>query len=297
MSRRSANGATTNTGEMTCRMRVQRSRGACHGSGEPRSPANRVRPAAKGIQSSPVRAVVLLPTYDERDNIVSMLEALRSSAPDADIVVIDDDSPDGTGILADEAAERLGSITVLHRTGKSGLGSAYRAGFAIAAADGYDAIVTMDCDFSHDPAVVPSMIARLEAGADVAVGSRYVSGGGVVDWPLRRRLLSRWGNRYTAAALRLDVRDCTLGFRAYRTAALRRAQPEATTAEGYAFLTELLRRLRASEASIVEVPITFRERRAGNSKMSGRIIVESMSLVTRWGLADRWSAIAHRHRR
>lgn len=244
-----------------------------------------------------MRAVVLLPTYDERDNIVSMLEALRSSAPSVDIVVIDDDSPDGTGTLAEEAAARLGSITVIHRTGKMGLGSAYRAGFAQASADGYDAVVTMDCDFSHDPAVVPSMIGCLEAGADVAVGSRYVAGGGVVDWPLRRRLLSRWGNRYTAAALRLDVRDCTSGFRAYRTPALRQAQPDATTAEGYAFLTEMLRRLRASGASIVEVPITFRERRAGHSKMSGRIIVESMSLVTRWGLADRWSAMAHRQRR
>lgn len=244
-----------------------------------------------------MRAVVLLPTYDERDNIVSMLEALRSSAPNVDIVVIDDDSPDGTGSLAEEAAARLGSITVMHRTGKLGLGSAYRAGFAQASADGYDAVVTMDCDFSHDPAVVPSMLGCLEAGVDVAVGSRYVAGGEVVDWPLQRRLLSRWGNRYTAAALRLDVRDCTSGFRAYRTTALRQAQADTTTAEGYAFLTEMLRRLRASGASIVEVPITFRERRAGQSKMSGRIIVESMSLVTRWGLADRWSAMTHRQRR
>lgn len=244
-----------------------------------------------------MRAVVLLPTYDERDNIVPMLEALRASAPDADIVVIDDDSPDGTGALAEEAAARLGSIVVMHRTGKMGLGSAYRAGFAQATAGGYDAVVTMDCDFSHDPGVVPAMIRCLEAGADVAVGSRYVAGGGVVDWPLQRRLLSRWGNRYTALALRLDVRDCTSGFRAYRTPALRSAHPDATTAEGYAFLTEMLRRLRASGASIVEVPITFRERRAGQSKMSGRIIVESMSLVTRWGIADRWAALAHRQRR
>lgn len=244
-----------------------------------------------------MRVVVLLPTYDERDNVVAMLEALRASLPEGDVVVLDDASPDGTGALAEDAARRLGRIRVVHRTGKAGLGSAYRAGFAEAIADGYDVVVTMDCDFSHDPHVVPDLVAGVSGGADVVIGSRYVPGGGVIDWPMHRQLLSRWGNRYTAAALGLRVKDCTSGFRAYRVAMLARSDPQQTAAEGYAFLTEMLRRSVFAGAIVCEVPITFTERRAGRSKMSWRIVAESMALVTRWGAADRLGRLRHRQRR
>jgi dolichol-phosphate mannosyltransferase len=175
---------------------------------------------------------------------------------------------------------------VLHRPGKQGLGSAYRHGFTVALDEDYDIVVTMDVDFSHDPRVVPRMIRMIEAGADAVVGSRYVDGGGTELWPLHRRLLSRWGNRYTAAVLGLRVRDCTSGFRAYSAGALRAIEHASTAAEGYAFLTELVRRLVRRGFSVVEVPIVFRDRERGTSKMSGRIIAESMLLVTGWGAKD-----------
>lgn len=233
-----------------------------------------------------MRAVVVVPTYNERENIDAFLRAVRAAVPAADVLVVDDNSPDGTGALADTVAAELGQIKVLHRPGKQGLGSAYRNGFAVALDEGYDVIVSMDVDFSHDPAVIASMLQAVEQGADVVVGSRYVPGGATADWPLHRRLLSRWGNRYTGAVLGLGVRDCTSGFRAYRAVALQAIDPASTAAEGYAFLTELVRRLAADGRRIVEVPIVFRDRQFGTSKMSGRIIVESMMLVTRWGVSD-----------
>lgn len=239
-------------------------------------------------------AVVVLPTYNERDNIAAMLAAIRRSAPAVDVIVVDDCSPDGTGALAESAAREHGRITVLHRVGTPGLGAAYRHGFAHAAAAGYDVVVSMDSDFSHDPDVIETMLALLDDGADAVVGSRYVPGGGTVDWPLHRRALSRWGNRYTGVALGLGVRDCTSGFRAYRMASLLAIDPSSTSAEGYAFLTELIRRLARSGARIVETPIVFADRVHGTSKMSSRIIVESMVLVTRWGIADRWAQLRHR---
>jgi dolichol-phosphate mannosyltransferase len=245
----------------------------------------------RAVASSLVRSVVVLPTYNEADNIADMLAAVRSAAPDTDVMVVDDNSPDGTGALADAAAARLGRVQVVHRQGKAGLGSAYRHGFGLAFHQGYDVIVSMDCDFSHDPMVIPEMLRLIESGADVVVGSRYVPGGGTVHWPLHRRVLSKWGNRYTGAMLGMKVRDCTSGFRAYRAATLQIVEPQTTTAEGYAFLTELVRRLSLHDATVVETPIMFRDRERGTSKMSGRIIVESMSLVTRWGIADRWKAL------
>jgi len=244
-----------------------------------------------------VRCVVLLPTYDEADNVVDMLVALRAAVPDADIVVIDDDSPDGTGKLAEDFAASDGRVEVLHRSGKHGLGAAYRHGFERVAESGHDVVVTMDSDFSHDPAVVPSLLLAVERGADLVIGSRYVAGGGTVNWPLRRRVLSRWGNRYTGAVLRLPVRDITSGFRAYRASALTAISPWTTTAEGYAFLTELVRRTVASGGTVVETPITFKDRERGTSKMSFAIIVESMVRVTRWGLADRLRAGRRREAR
>jgi dolichol-phosphate mannosyltransferase len=234
-----------------------------------------------------VRTVVVLPTYNEAENIVPFLHAVRAAAPQADILVVDDNSPDGTGTLAEEVASELGSIKVLHRPGKQGLGAAYRHGFTTAFDEGYETIVSMDADFSHDPAVIPTMLQLITDGADAVVGSRYVPGGATENWPLRRRLLSKWGNRYTAGVLGLSVRDCTSGFRAYRAAALRAIDPASTTADGYAFLTELVRKLTANGSKVVETPITFRDRQFGTSKMSGRIIAESMLLVTKWGVFDR----------
>ena len=243
---------------------------------------------ARRLRSQPVRAVVVLPTYNEAENIVAFLRAVRGAVPDADVLVVDDNSPDGTAALAEEVAAELGRIQVSIRAGKQGLGAAYRHGFTTAFDEDYETIISMDADFSHDPAVIPTMLQLLSGNADAVIGSRYVPGGATVDWPLRRRLLSRWGNRYTAAILRLPVRDCTSGFRAYRANALRAIDPASTTAEGYAFLTELARKLIANGSTIVETPITFRDRQFGTSKMSGRIIAESMLLVTRWGVADRF---------
>ena len=241
-----------------------------------------------------MRPVVVIPTFNERENIVDLLRVLRVTVPTAQLMVVDDLSPDGTGMLADTAAAELGSITVVHRSGRPGLGAAYRHGFSLAFEEGFDVVVSMDSDFSHDPSVIPTMLRLIEEGADVVIGSRYVPGGGTQDWPLRRRLLSRWGNRYTGWLLGAKVRDCTAGFRAYRADVLQRIDPSSTSAEGYAFLTELTRRLARSGANIVETPILFKDREKGTSKMSARIIVESMLLVTGWGVVDRWRALRQR---
>ncbi len=245
-----------------------------------------------------MRATVVLPTFNESENLERFLRRLRTEAPDVSVLIVDDDSPDGTGRLADRLAEQLGQVSVLHRSGQRGLGNAYRAGFARAFDDGADVVVSMDADLSHDPAMVPAMVAALgglhDVGPDMVIGSRYVPGGRVVNWPVHRRVLSRWGNRYTAWALGLDVNDCTSGFRAYRAAALRTIDVGSTTAEGYAFLTELVRRTRQGGGEVVEVPITFTDREYGESKMSWRIIAESMVMVTRWGVTDRWQRIRRR---
>jgi dolichol-phosphate mannosyltransferase len=233
-----------------------------------------------------VRTVVVVPTYNELENVARLLATVRRHAPSADVLVVDDNSPDGTAERAEVAAAELGQIKVMRRPGKQGLGSAYRDGFKVSIDEGYDTVVTMDVDFSHDPAVLPQLLAVIDAGADAVIGSRYVPGGATVDWPLHRRLLSRFGNRYTSFVLGLRVRDCTSGYRAYRASALREIEPATTTAEGYAFLTELVRRLVRHGQRVMETPIVFTDRRYGQSKMSGRIVVESMLLVTRWGLRD-----------
>lgn len=233
-----------------------------------------------------MRVVVVAPTYNEAENIQAFVAAVRAAVPAADLLVVDDNSPDGTGALAEQAAAEFGQVKVLHRPGKQGLGSAYRNGFQVALDEGYDVVVSMDVDFSHDPQVIPSLLAAIDGGADAVIGSRYVPGGATADWPLHRRLLSRWGNRYTGLVLGLGVRDATSGFRAYRASALRDIDPGSTAAEGYAFLTELVRRLVVKGHPVAEAPIVFRDRERGTSKMSSRIIVESMLLVTRWGVAD-----------
>ncbi len=233
-----------------------------------------------------MRVVVVVPTYNEQENIETFLGAVRHHVPDAHVLVVDDNSPDGTGAIAERVAADLGQVKVLHRPGKQGLGSAYRHGFSVARDEGYEVVVSMDVDLSHDPAVVADLLAAVDRGADAVIGSRYVPGGATEDWPLHRRLLSRWGNRYTGAVLGLGVRDCTSGFRAYRAEALRDIDPSTTGAEGYAFLTELVRRLVRRGWRVAEVPIVFRDRRFGTSKMSSRIVVESMLLVTGWGISD-----------
>lgn len=241
-----------------------------------------------------MRPIVVLPTYNERENIAPFLRALRAVSADIEVLVVDDSSPDGTADLARALGAELGGVSVLERRSKDGLGSAYRAGFAQVLADGYDVVISMDADLSHDPAVLPEMVRLLEAGADAVIGSRYVTGGGTTDWPVRRQLLSRWGNAYTRRVLCLPTRDCTSGYRAYRASALAAIDPGTTAAEGYAFLTELVRRLSRDGYRVVETPIIFRDRTVGKSKMSGRIIVESMMLVTRWGLQDRVRRLTRR---
>jgi dolichol-phosphate mannosyltransferase len=236
-----------------------------------------------------VLVAVVLPTYNESENIARLLTQLRQVLPDSRLYVVDDNSPDGTGDIAERCAVELGGIEVLHRPGKQGLGSAYRQGFAHVIAQGADIVVSMDVDFSHDPLSIPAMLAAIDAGSDAVIGSRYVSGGGTKNWPVHRRLLSRWGNLYTGAVLGVKVRDCTSGFRAYRASALASIAPETTKAEGYAFLSELVVRLSRRGSKISEVPILFIDRENGTSKMSGRIIVESMLLVTRWGISHRWN--------
>ena len=236
-----------------------------------------------------MRVAVVLPTYNESENIARLLTQLRTVVPDGRLYVVDDNSPDGTGDIAERCAAELGGIEVIHRPGKQGLGSAYRQGFAHVIAQGVDVIVSMDVDFSHDPLSIPAMLAAIDDGSDAVIGSRYVDGGGTKNWPLHRRLLSRWGNLYTGAVLGVKVRDCTSGFRAYRASALAAIAPETTKAEGYAFLSELVVRLSRRGSKISEVPILFIDRENGTSKMSGRIIVESMLLVTRWGIVHRWN--------
>ena len=231
-----------------------------------------------------MRTVVVVPTYDEAENIVLLLEAVRSAAPDVDVMVVDDNSPDGTGDLAQKAGEELGRISVLRRESKTGLGNAYRHAFRVALEEGYEIVVTMDADFSHDPAVIPELVAAIEGGADVAIGSRYVPGGATPNWPVYRQALSRYGNLYAGWLLGLRMRDATAGFRAYRADLLRDIRYDTSKANGYTFMTELAYRMSLVRAQVVEVPITFADRVRGTSKMSAFIIGEAMGRVTWWGL-------------
>jgi dolichol-phosphate mannosyltransferase len=240
-----------------------------------------------GAYSFRVRTLVVLPTYQEAANVAAVLARLRAAVPDATVLVVDDASPDGTADLAEEASRRLGNIEVLRRPGKDGLGSAYRAGFARGLDLGFEVMVEMDADLSHDPAALPALLAAVEGGADLAIGSRYVPGGAIPDWPRIRRFVSVAGNRYAAFMLRLHVRDATAGFRAYRADILRRIDLPAIRADGYGFQVEMVYRVERLGGTVVEVPITFTDRVEGVSKMSGRIVLEALLLVTGWGIRDR----------
>jgi dolichol-phosphate mannosyltransferase len=234
-----------------------------------------------------VRTLVIVPTYIEAENIVEFLKRARAAVPDADILVVDDNSPDGTATLAQEAARDLGRIDVLVRPAKKGLGSAYRAGFAIGIEKGYDTLVQIDADLSHDPAVLPSLLHEVERGADLAIGSRYVPGGEIPHWPWFRRALSRYGNLYGAWVLGTGVKDGTAGYRAYRADTLKAIDYASTRAKGYGFQIETAYRVHRWGGRIAEVPIVFTDRVRGYSKMTWGVAAEEMTLVTWWGLRDR----------
>jgi dolichol-phosphate mannosyltransferase len=232
-------------------------------------------------------AWIVVPTYNEAANLEPLVHGIREAAPDAHILVVDDDSPDGTGALADAIAARDEHVEVLHRPGKAGLGLAYVNGFAHALRAGAGYVLEMDADLSHDPRDVPRLIAAAEAGADLVLGSRYVAGGGVEDWDLLRRVLSRGGCRYARSVLGVGVRDLTGGYKCFRADTLREIDFETVRSEGYAFQVELTYRALALGLRVEEVPITFRDRRAGDSKMSARIAMEAIWLVPALRIARR----------
>lgn len=233
------------------------------------------------------RTLIVVPTYQESANIDELLRSVREAAPCADVLVVDDESPDGTADIVYGVVAELGHIAVLHRPHKSGLGAAYRAGFAWGLARGYDVLVEMDADLSHDPCVIASLVRQVRDGADLAIGSRYVSGGATPNWPARRRLLSRAGNLYAGRMLGLSATDATSGYRAFRATALEAIGVATTDATGYAFQIELAYRVARGGGQISEVPIVFHDRTRGTSKMSTRIAVEALALVTWWALRDR----------
>jgi dolichol-phosphate mannosyltransferase len=228
-------------------------------------------------------ATICLPTYNERENLESMLHALAPLS--VNVLVIDDNSPDGTGEIADRLAAELGFVSVLHRERKEGLGPAYLAGFRRALADGADFILEMDCDFSHNPADVPRLIAACEGGADLALGSRYVPGGGTENWGRLRRLISIGGSWYARMLLGVKIRDLTGGFKCYRRAVLERIDLDAIHSKGYAFQIEGTYRTLRAGFTVVEVPIVFADRTAGHSKMSHAIVREAVTRVPALRLA------------
>jgi dolichol-phosphate mannosyltransferase len=224
------------------------------------------------------KALLCLPTYDERENLAPMIDAILAVVPGIEVLVIDDNSPDGTGQLADQIAAREPRVKVLHRAGKEGLGRAYLAGFAWALARDYGLVLEMDCDFSHDPGYLPAMLAAAEE-ADLVLGSRYVKGGGTVDWGWLRKLISRGGSFYARTILGLSVRDLTGGFKCFRREVLEAIDLPTVECTGYAFQIELTYRAARRGFRIREIPIVFADRRVGQSKMSRRIVLEAIRKV------------------
>jgi len=244
------------------------------------------------------RVLVIVPTYNERENLPIALERLATEVPDAHVLVVDDGSPDGTGELAEQIAARddVRRVHVLHRAGKLGLGTAYVAGFHWALERSYDVVVEMDADGSHRAQDLPGLLTALR-DADLVLGSRWVPGGKVLNWPLSRHVLSRGANTYTRIALGIPLHDATGGFRAYRASLLRSMTLDDIASQGYCFQVDMAWRAVRGGARVTEVPITFVERELGTSKMSRAIVVEALVSVTRWGIAERSRRVAGAFRR
>lgn len=250
-----------------------------------------VQPVRRDLSRDRVtRVAVVIPTYNERENLAGIVRRVHAATPSADVLVVDDNSPDGTGLIAEQLAYQDSRIHVLHRAQKNGLGAAYIAGFRWALEGGFDVIVEMDSDGSHQPEQLPDLLAALE-DADLVIGSRWVTDGEVRNWPRSRQLLSKGGNTYARMALGIRLRDATGGYRAYRGTALRRIGLEEVESQGYCFQVDLALRALQSGLTVVEVPITFEERLRGTSKMSRTIVAEALWRITRWGITLRWRAL------
>jgi len=232
------------------------------------------------------RVLVIIPTYNEAENIAPITERLLAAVPDVHVLIVDDGSPDGTGEIADKLAAADDRIQVMHRTSKAGLGAAYVAGFRFGLEAGFDVLVEMDSDGSHAPEQLPRLLAAL-GHADLVLGSRWVPGGQVANWPKSRELISRAGNLYTRLALGIGLRDATGGFRAYRRAVLRTINLDSVASQGYCFQVDLAWRALQAGFRVVEVPISFADRTVGESKMSSDIVREALLRVTEWGAAHR----------
>ncbi len=241
-----------------------------------------------------MRVLTIIPTYNELESLPKTLGRLRVAVPASDVLVVDDNSPDGTGQLADSIAAEDSQVHVLHRKGKEGLGAAYIAGFKWGMAAGYDVLVEMDADGSHQPEQLPLLLDAINDGADLAMGSRWVPGGGTVNWPLYRQAISRTGSTYARIMLGLKIKDITGGYRAFRRSTLEALKLDQVESVGYGFQVDLAWRVAKLGLKIVERPITFVERELGASKMSGNIVVEAMINVTKWGLASRWAALTRK---
>lgn len=243
-----------------------------------------------------MRTLVVLPTYNEVATIGEVLRRTKAALPDADVLVVDDSSPDGTADLVLAMAGELPGVEVLSRPRKGGLGSAYREAFALGLERGYEVLVEMDSDLSHDPAMLPTLVASVADGAALAVGSRYVPGGSIPDWSWHRRALSRGGNVYARRMLSLSLNDVTSGYRAFAAATLRAIDLSGIHADGYGFQIEMAYRVERAGGRVAEVPIEFRDRTQGHSKMSTWVIVEALSLVTWWGAVERVRRVGGRRR-
>jgi dolichol-phosphate mannosyltransferase len=243
------------------------------------------------VRKSAGHVAVIIPTYNERDNVAPIAARVRSAVPGADLLIVDDNSPDGTGKIADELAAADSHIQVLHRQAKAGLGAAYIAGFQWALDHNYDTVVEMDADGSHQPEELPQLLSALN-DADLVLGSRWVPGGQTLNWPRSRQILSRAGNTYARVMLNIRLHDVTGGYRAYRAGTLRKIGLQNVQSQGYCFQVDLALRALQAGLTVAEIPITFIERARGTSKMSSTIIREALWRVTQWGIAER----ARRHR-
>ncbi|WP_431709292.1 polyprenol monophosphomannose synthase [Glutamicibacter uratoxydans] len=243
-----------------------------------------------------MRVITIIPTYNELESLPITVGRLRQAVPEVDVLIADDNSPDGTGELADKLAADDPKIHVMHRKGKEGLGAAYIAGFRWALERDYDVIVEMDADGSHMPEQLPRLLEASARGADLVIGSRWVKGGEVVNWPLSRKIISRCGSFYSRTLLGLPLKDITAGYRAFKRETLEAIDFDAIESRGYGFQVDMTFRVARLGKKIVEVPVTFVERELGVSKMSGNIVLEAMLNVTRWGLTARWQKLTAKKR-